>query len=330
MGGKGGDRAFKNAGPADNEVLIDGKYYDVTNLKNPGGSVIKFYTGNGIDATQAFYNFHVRSSKADKYMASLPQRDADPAQVEATRLDGQTALLKDFDKLTEELRADGFFDPAPFHVFYRVFEVVAMYAVGLYLLFNVETISIKVGGIFIMGLASGRCGWLMHEGGHYSLTGHIPTDQAIQVFAYGFGCGMSGSWWRNQHNKHHATPQKLKHDVDLDTLPLVAFNRKVVKSDNWWLRMQGHLFAPVTCLLVALGWQLYLHPRHSIRRGAHMELFWYAARYLCWSFAFSHFSVCGSLAAYFFLQLGGRVVHFLQLCGEPYAPRRSGTRRACE
>ena len=35
---------------------------------------------------------------------------------------------------------------------------------------------------------------------------------------------MSGAWWRNQHNKHHATPQKLKHDVDLDTLPLVAFN----------------------------------------------------------------------------------------------------------
>ena len=34
---------------------------------------------------------------------------------------------------------------------------------------------------------------------------------------YGVGCGMSAAWWRNQHNKHHATPQKLKHDVDLDT-----------------------------------------------------------------------------------------------------------------
>ena len=44
--GKGGNKAFgKTSGPAENEVLIDGKYYDVSNLKHPGGSVIKFYQG---------------------------------------------------------------------------------------------------------------------------------------------------------------------------------------------------------------------------------------------------------------------------------------------
>ena len=49
----------------------------------------------------------------------------------------------------------------------------------------------------------------------------------IQEYAYGVGCGMSASWWRSQHNRHHATPQKLKHDVDLDTLPLVAFHSAI-------------------------------------------------------------------------------------------------------
>ena len=28
--------------------------------------------------------------------------------------------------------------------------------------------------------------------------------------------------------KHHATPQKLKHDCDLETMPLLAFNKAVV------------------------------------------------------------------------------------------------------
>ena len=41
---------------------------------------------------------------------------------------------------------------------------------------------------------------------------------------------MSASYWRNQHNKHHATPQKLNHDVDLDTLPLVAFHKTVAEK----------------------------------------------------------------------------------------------------
>ena len=57
-------------------------------------------------------------------------------------------------------------------------------------------------------------------------------DRTLQVVLYGVGCGMSGSWWRNQHNKHHAMPQKIGHDVDLNTLPLVAFTEKVRSSDN--------------------------------------------------------------------------------------------------
>ncbi len=320
--GKGGDRAVKGSGPADNEVLIDGKYYDVTNLKHPGGSVIKFYTGNGIDASQAYYNFHVRSSKADKYMNSLPARDADPKQVEATRLDGQTALLKDFDKLTEELRAEGFFDPAPLHVVLRVLEVAAMYAVGIYLLFNAQSVAAKVGGIMLMGLASGRCGWLMHEGGHYSLTGHIPTDRMLQIVLYGVGCGMSGGWWRSQHNKHHSMPQKEGHDVDLNTLPLVAFTSKVVKKIGnpmkKWISMQAFLFPVITTSLVATGWQFYLHPRFIMRSknvaeaasifvrlalwtyyitgefglmksaGIYVLYNWFAANYIFINFAVSH------------------------------------------
>jgi fatty acid desaturase 2 (delta-6 desaturase) len=110
----------------------------------------------------------------------------------------------------------------------------------------------------------------MHEGGHYSLTGKIAADRCLQIIIYGVGCGMSGAWWRNQHNKHHATPQKLKHDVDLDTLPLVAFNEKIAQKARHpllkaWLRNQALLFTPVSCLLVALGWQYFLHPRHIVR-----------------------------------------------------------------
>lgn len=58
-------------------------------------------------------------------------------------------------------------------------------------------------------------------------TGNIALDKNLQIALYGVGCGMSASWWRIQHNKHHAMPQKLGHDVDLNTLPLVAFTEKV-------------------------------------------------------------------------------------------------------
>ena len=46
----------------------------------------------------------------------------------------------------------------------------------------------------INGIAQGRCGWLMHEGGHLSLTGWKRADVLLQEVTYGVGCGMSGGW----------------------------------------------------------------------------------------------------------------------------------------
>lgn len=139
-------------------------------------------------------------------------------------------------------------------------------------------------GLILLGLASGRCGWLMHECGHYSLTGYIPLDVQLQVWIYGLGCGMSASWWRSQHNKHHSMPQKLQYDVDLNTLPLVAFTNKVVKKANsllrGWISIQAICFPLITCLLVALGWQFYLHPRHIARSKNYVEYLPLITRYV--------------------------------------------------
>lgn len=303
--GKGGDKAgsASNQGPEPAEVLYNGRYVDVSSLKHPGGSVIKFYEGNGIDATQAFDNFHIRSKKARKWMENLPSREANTKVIEKTRLAGQTALLDDFNKLTEELQAEGFFDSAPLHVFYRVMELVALHAIGLTLLFSNYGLPYQIFGIMVLGLGSGRCGWLMHEGGHYSLTGNITIDRILQIWIYGTGCGMSGSWWRSQHNKHHSMPQKVGHDVDLNTLPLVAFTTKVVKKIGskmkTWISLQAILFPVITTFLVATGWQCFLHIRHIIRQKNIYEAAAVFTRYAAWHYYITgHFGLATSTAIY--------------------------------
>lgn len=89
--GKGGEKSV--AEKEQREVLIDGYYYNVTNMRHPGGSVINYYAGKGIDATEAFDNFHKRSKKAKKILQSLPSRAADAKALEKERLPGQSALL---------------------------------------------------------------------------------------------------------------------------------------------------------------------------------------------------------------------------------------------
>jgi fatty acid desaturase 2 (delta-6 desaturase) len=116
---------------------------------------------------------------------------------------------------------------------------------------------------------------------------------------------MSGGWWRIQHNKHHSMPQKIDHDVDLNTLPLVAFTdkvfRKLGKFQKSWLSIQASLFPLVTTLLVAVGWQFYLHPRHVLRTKNIPEAMSLFARYYLWTILFtSKFGLAQSALMYLF------------------------------
>lgn len=299
--GKGGNAAKPASAKVPTEVLIEGKFYDVTDFKHPGGSIIKFLAGSGADATPTYREFHTRSKKADKFLKSLPSRTATEDELTQARLlstlkpteavpkalsdEAKVAALdKDLREFRETLVQEGFFKPSLTHVAYRITEVVALWVVGTYLLLQ-NNLTLQIIGGLSLALSQGRCGWLMHEGGHYSMTGNINMDKRLQEVIYGFGCGMSGAWWRNQHNKHHATPQKLQHDVDLNTLPLVSWNKEVsnkVKPGSLmavWLKYQAFFFFPVTCLLVGLGWTLFLHPKHSLRTRRMFELACMAARY---------------------------------------------------
>jgi fatty acid desaturase len=155
----------------------------------------------------------------------------------------------------------------------------------------------------VLGIAQGRCGWLMHEGGHNSLTGITKVDKVLCMFLYGFGVSCSGSYWMNQHNKHHATPQKLKYDTDLDTLPLVAFNKAAIRDSDspLWLSLQAYLFLPLSTFLVGLGWKIFLHPRYSLRTNNWFELSVFALHYAAFVALFvPRFGFSQSLVMYLF------------------------------
>jgi len=281
--GKGGDGGKKVAAKK-KEILIDGKMYDVTGFRHPGGSVINFMTKGG-DATDTYVEFHGHSKSADKYLKNLPTRDASGDELKELQGERYASLSISYQKLRAELKEKGHFEPSYAHVVYRLAEIFIMHAVGLYLMMHSSSTMAFVAGLAITGIVCGRCGWLMHEAGHYSYTKIPALDRFLQIFLYGVGCGMSAGWWRSQHNRHHAAPQKLQHDVDLETMPLVSFNHAISKKVKnpilkMWLKFQGVLFFPVVCTLVSLGWQFFLHPRYMQRTGKYMEMFALVIRYV--------------------------------------------------
>jgi fatty acid desaturase len=277
------------------QYIIIGEYsYDITDFNHPGGNIIKYMEGQ--DATNVFEEFHFRSKKAKHILQSLPRTKIDPPRSPTT----EQKMLEDFARFRKSLEDRGFFTPSYLHITYRVLELFAIY------LFAIYTMQYSIAGsIILLGLFSGRCGWLQHEGGHNSLTGNIKTDKIVQNVFMGFGLLTDGSMWNSMHNKHHATTQKIGYDMDLDTAPFVLFypgdldvskqvrerfgitdennsntyryasgvqngknilDKVLEKSAKIWLKYQVYTFLPITSgIFVSLFWLLYLHPRKIIR-----------------------------------------------------------------
>jgi fatty acid desaturase len=261
-------------------ICIEGVTYDITDFKHPGGNIIN-YAKNTADATDVFNEFHYRSPLAKKLLRSLPvyrdsddDADTDPAPAPADELtQQQKEMTADYREMRATLVEQGLFEPDYIQVYFRLLEIAFYFSLGTWFAsYNIYA------SILSFVVCKTRCGWVQHECGHLSFTGNRRIDRAIQTFTMGFGGGVSSSVWNSMHQKHHATPQKVKHDIDLDTTPFVAFfNRAFEDTANGkvaarymnrvWMRFQAWTFLPVVNgILVHLFWMYYLHPSKVLRR----------------------------------------------------------------
>jgi len=152
-----------------------------------------------------------------------------------------------------------------------------------YWLISSPSYFVKFLGIVLLGIVQGRTGWIQHESGHLSFTGNPKFDRFFHAIIFGLGLGLSSTWWARGHNRHHAMPQRLKHDVDLDTLPLIAYNAKVVRNSkqgkSFLIQNQVYFFLLFDTLIGTLMWQLYIHPKYVLKHGYYFQLVWMLGHY---------------------------------------------------
>lgn len=255
-------------------ITIDGTTYDISNFDHPGGSIIGYATGLE-DAGDTFREFHARSKSAKTVLNALPKVETDNENdIEYENVNSnatnmfQRDMIRDYREMRDTLTNIGCFKPDLIHVYFRLLELAFFFGLGVWLApYNIYASMLS----FIVFKT--RCGWVQHEGGHISLTGNKTADRTIQAVTLGLAGGLSGTLWNTMHHKHHAAPQKLKHDIDLDTTPAVAFFKTAFEKNTngpaasaymsrWWMRMQAWLFLPVTNgIFVHLFWTYYLHPK---------------------------------------------------------------------
>ena len=146
-------------------LTIEGVKYDITSFQkhHPGGNVISFY--KGLDATDVFHTFHVKSQRARNILKSLKVIEVD-----------KTSAQSDFQQMVEEWKKKGYYDSNHDDFILWGGIVSAITYTGLV----VQGAGYPVMGGIITGIGWAHCGFVHHHAGHLGFTGIAKYDHFVQ------------------------------------------------------------------------------------------------------------------------------------------------------
>jgi len=238
---------------------------------HPGGNALIAYKNK--DATTAFHTFHIGSKWAYKKLAEARKEGTDTnpstdtkdltnaeiyeANMGRWEMDEERAqrINQDFNKLRVRLREMGLFEAPQLFYARKILEALAIIGFSLWL----QSKEFYVCSALFMGLAWQQLGWLIHEYCHHQ---HFKNWQLNTLMSYFVGNllqGFSSGGWKNQHNIHHATPNVVGRDGDLDLMPFFATvisDLKLVDVSSWVMQLlpYQHFYWTFTLPLLRLSW----------------------------------------------------------------------------
>lgn len=119
-----------------------------------------------------------------------------------------------------------------------------------------------------LGILFTQVAFLAHEANHRQIFASGPANDRLALWIGNGVVGMSQSWWASKHTRHHANPNRVGKDPDIEIDTISFLDEDAVKArgiQRWITQRQGWLFFP---LLTLEGVNLHvLAMRHLLSRG---------------------------------------------------------------
>ena len=233
-------------------------------------------------------------------------------------------VAKAFTRVSQEVRRAGLFDRTP--VFYL------LVAAGIALAFGgAVTGFVLLGSSWFQLLIAAALGviftqlaFLAHEAAHRQILSTGPANDRLARVLTAL-VGMSYSWWDSKHSRHHANPNRVGKDPDIEVDTISFIEEDAVEARGLRgaiTRRQGWLFFP---LLTLEGLNLHFHSaRHLASRGPvkgrWIEIAMIAARFTVLLLPVFLFLPLGMAFAFIGVQLAVFGVYM----GASFAPNHKG------
>ncbi|WP_136709510.1 acyl-CoA desaturase [Agromyces sp. H66] len=176
-----------------------------------------------------------------------------------------------------------------------------------------------------LGLIFTQFAFLAHEASHRAVLESGPANDRVGRFLAAGVVGISYAWWMTKHTRHHANPNKIGKDPDID-FDTISFTEESAAKQRGVMalitRRQGWLFFP---LLTLEGLNLHMTSIRTLFargpvKGRWIELGLMAARFAIYFGAIFTFLPLGMAFAFIGVQLAVFGIYM----GASFAPNHKG------
>ncbi|WOQ69984.1 acyl-CoA desaturase [Microbacterium limosum] len=102
-----------------------------------------------------------------------------------------------------------------------------------------------------LGIVLTQVAFLSHEAAHKAILSSGPANDRLAKFLGSGIVGMSYSWWGSKHTRHHANPNRVSRDPDIEIDTISFVEEDAAKASGLLgliTRRQGYLFFPLLTL----------------------------------------------------------------------------------
>jgi len=177
----------------------------------------------------------------------------------------------------------------------------------------------------VLGVLFTQLAFMAHEASHRQVFESGPANDKAGRFLANAVVGISYQWWTNKHNRHHANPNTVGKDPDIEQ-DTISFQTDQAQARRgimaWMTRRQGYLFFP---LLLLEGLNLHVTSIRSLFargqvKGRKRELAMVLSRLALYVAAIFYFLPVGMAFAFIGVQLAVFGVYM----GASFAPNHKG------
>src|SRR5437660_2907185 len=117
---------------------------------------------------------------------------------------------------------------------------------------------VQAANAVVLAFVSGQLGFQLHDSGHRQMFTKGWLNALVGLITGNLLLGMSYGWWVDKHNRHHANPNHVDLDPDINMVA-IAYSQSQAAERRGLLRTmarhQAYLFFP---LLLLLGWSMHV------------------------------------------------------------------------